>query len=88
MVLRLIGVLMLGGAVVGTIFGVLGLRKAPERIRDIGWESACTSGGMLCVGFGLAFASGLGRGVLVIGGILAYLYGVALGVVKRHGRLA
>jgi hypothetical protein len=41
---------------------------------------------MLLVGFGLAFSAGLVRGGLVAAGVAAYLYGLALAIVKRHER--
>jgi hypothetical protein len=84
MILRLIGVVILLAAAMGTVVAVLGLRQSPEKIREITWASLFTAGGMLCVGFGLAFSAGVSRGVLIIGGILAYLYGLALSLTKRH----
>jgi hypothetical protein len=84
MILRLIGALILIGAVAGTVVAVLGLRRAPEKIREITWSSLFTAGGMLCVGFGLAFSSGVSRWGLVIGGVFAYLYGLALALAKSR----
>jgi len=86
MLLRLIGFLILGGFVLGTVVLVMGLRRKPEMIRDLSFASVFTVGGMLCVGYGLAFGTGLGRIVLVAGGIAAYLYGVALSVPKHDAR--
>ena len=87
MLLRIVGVLMLGGFLFGLAIFVLGLKKKPELIREIGLESLLTSGGLLSVGFGLAFSSGLGRILLLGGGIAAYLYGLALGYTKKHEKV-
>lgn len=84
MILRLTGVLILIAAAMGTIAAALGLRKAPEKIREITWSSLFTASGMSGVGFGLAFSSGLSRWFLVIAGVLGYLYGVALSPSKRR----
>ena len=86
MLLRLIGILLLVGFVFGLIVLGMGLRRKPELIRDLSFASLFTSCGMLCVGFGLAFGVGLNRVLLVGGGIAAYLYGVALSLLKRAER--
>lgn len=86
MMLRIVGVLILFGAVVGMVVAVLGLRRAPEKIRDVGIESLLTAGGMLCIGFGLALASGISRAILIFGGGVAYVCGLALGLTKRRRR--
>jgi Ca2+/Na+ antiporter len=86
MLLRLIGILILVGFVLGLVVLMMGLRRKPEMIRELSVASVFTVGGMLCVGYGLAFGTGLGRIVLVASGIAAYLYGVALSVLKHEAR--
>jgi hypothetical protein len=86
MILRTVGVLILFGAAIGIVVAVLGLRRSPEKIRDVSIASLLTGGGMLCIGFGLAFSFGISRAVLVFGGGVAYLYGLALGFRKWRRR--
>jgi hypothetical protein len=80
------GILTLVGAVVGLVVAAIGLQKSPEKIRHLSAASLLTSGGLLGVGFGLAFAVGLAQEILVAGGISAYLYGFALSLSKRRRR--
>jgi O-antigen ligase len=86
MLLRLIGFLILGGFVLGLVALAMGLRRKPGMIRKLSISSVFTGGGMLCVGYGLAFGAGLGRIILVAGGIASYLYGVTLSVLKHEER--
>jgi ABC-type uncharacterized transport system permease subunit len=86
MILRMLGVAILVGALLGALMAVAALRAAPERIRDVSLASLFTGSGMAGVGLGLAFGSGPARIVLVIGGIAAYLYGLGLGYVRKWRR--
>jgi hypothetical protein len=52
--------LLLGATVIGTEVAVLGLRVAPEKLREVTFAGPFTLGGALVVGFGLAFSSGMG----------------------------
>lgn len=83
MILRLVGLFILVGAVMGTVVAVLGLRTAPEKIRDLTLASLFTLAGAVMLGFGLAFSSGVSRIVLVVAGLISYLCGLVSGLSKR-----
>jgi len=84
MFLRMLGLLILAAAILGTVVAVLGLKAAPESVRKLSVASLFTSIGVVALGFGLAFSSGLSRIVLVAAGITSYLYGLALGYVNKR----
>jgi hypothetical protein len=89
MLLRVLGLIVLVLVFLSVTTFLFGVRERPEVIRRLGLDALLPSAGLLLLGFGLAFSSGVGRVFLVGAGIATYLAAIVLALAKRensHGR--